>query len=115
MRCKKMGLKLILCLKLAVAEREVIQRLSGRWTHPASGRVYHTLYNPPKEAGKDDVTHEPLIQRVDDQEETVQQRLNVYHQQTEPLIAYYKNFSSQKEVKVKSAALCACRWQQSCW
>jgi adenylate kinase len=87
------GVVLTAVIEIAVAEEEVIKRLSGRWTDPGSGRVYHSLYNPPRVAGKDDVTGEALVQRLDDREETVRQRLSVYHQQTEPLIAYYKNYS----------------------
>ncbi|HSW71645.1 MAG TPA: adenylate kinase, partial [Gammaproteobacteria bacterium] len=71
-------------IEIAVDEEEIIKRLSGRWTHPASGRAYHLLYNPPTIPGKDDLSGEPLIQRPDDQEETVRKRLQVYHQQTEP-------------------------------
>jgi adenylate kinase len=65
--------------------------MSGRWVHEASGRVYHILNNPPKQAGLDDVTGEQLIQRVDDKEETVRKRLQVYHEQTKPLAAHYEN------------------------
>lgn len=83
-------------VEIAVDEDEVIKRLSGRWSHTASGRVYHMLYNPPKTAGKDDITGESLVQRIDDHEETVRERLSVYHRQTEPLIIYYKNYSSHK-------------------
>jgi adenylate kinase len=78
-------------IEIAVPEAEVIKRLSGRRTHEASGRVYHCLYNPPKVDGLDDITGEPLIQRIDDHEDTVRNRLAVYHKQTEPLINYYKN------------------------
>lgn len=78
-------------IEIAVPEEEVIKRLSGRRTHPASGRVYHNLYNPPKVEGIDDITGEPLVQRDDDHEETVRKRLAVYHNQTEPLIHYYKH------------------------
>jgi len=86
-------------IEIAVDEEEVIKRLSGRWTHPVSGRTYHTLYNSPVTSGKDDLTGEPLVQRPDDQEETVRQRLKVYHQQTEPLIAYYKKEAQEKNQK----------------
>ncbi len=82
-------------IEIAVDQEEVIRRLSGRWTHPASGRAYHTVYNPPAQTGLDDLTGEPLIQRPDDQEETVRQRLEVYHRQTEPLIAYYQAYSQE--------------------
>lgn len=90
------GIVIDYVVEIAVDEVEIIKRLSGRWVHPASGRVYHTLYNPPTKPGIDDTTGEPLTQRPDDQEETVRQRLSVYHRQTEPLITYYKNYSSEK-------------------
>jgi adenylate kinase len=82
-------------IQIKVPDEELIQRLSGRRTHPASGRVYHVLFNPPKIEGKDDITGEPLIQRVDDSEETIKNRLAVYHKQTEPLVNYYKEKSDQ--------------------
>jgi len=90
------GIDIDFVIEIAVDEEEVIKRLSGRWMHPASGRVYHTVYNPPATPGKDDVSGEALIQRPDDQEETVRQRLNVYRRQTEPLINYYQNYSEEK-------------------
>ena len=68
--------------------------MSGRRLHLASGRTYHVVFNPPKEEGKDDQTGEALIQRDDDQEDTVRARLNVYHEQTEPLIAYYTDYAN---------------------
>jgi adenylate kinase len=75
-----------------VPDEEIIKRMSGRRVHLASGRTYHLIFNPPKEPGKDDKTGEPLIQRDDDKEETVRKRLDVYHAQTEPLVAYYKDW-----------------------
>ncbi|MBT8116549.1 MAG: nucleoside monophosphate kinase, partial [Gammaproteobacteria bacterium] len=72
---------------------EIIRRMSGRRVHLASGRTYHVVFNPPKEVGKDDETGEPLIQRDDDQEATVRERLSVYHEQTEPLIDYYSKWA----------------------
>ena len=77
-----------------VPEEEVVRRLSGRRTHPASGRTYHVLYHPPLRADHDDVTGEPLIQRPDDSEETVRNRLHVYQTQTSPLRDYYRHFKS---------------------
>jgi adenylate kinase len=71
--------------------------MGGRRVHLASGRTYHIIFNPPKEEGKDDVSGEPLIQRDDDQEETVRKRLDVYHAQTEPLIDYYKDWEKSGE------------------
>jgi adenylate kinase len=78
----------------------LIDRLTGRWTHLASGRVYHERYAPPKVAGIDDVTGEPLVQRPDDREETIRKRLAVYQEQTEPLIAYYDDPSDPRLVTV---------------
>ncbi|MCX7945876.1 MAG: adenylate kinase [Hydrogenophilus sp.] len=72
-----------------VPDEEIVERMSGRWIHPGSGRSYHVKYNPPKKAGVDDVTGEPLVQRDDDREEVVRARLAAYHEQTKPLIAYY--------------------------
>jgi len=80
-------------IDIDVPEDEIIRRLTGRRVHPASGRIYHLSFQPPKVAGKDDVTGEPLIQRADDTEETVRKRLAVYQQQTSPLRDYYKKKS----------------------
>lgn len=85
-------------VEIDVEDDEIIKRLSGRRVHPESGRVYHVVYNPPKEDGKDDETGEPLIQRDDDTEETVRHRLDVYHSQTKVLVEYYKVFS-QEDIK----------------
>ena len=82
-----------------VPDEEIIKRLGGRRVHPESGRTYHIVFNPPKVEGKDDVTGEPLIQRDDDKEETVKKRLQVYHDQTEPLIGYYKNWKKSGDPK----------------
>jgi adenylate kinase len=84
-------------IEIYVNDAELIKRLSGRRIHPASGRIYHMLYSPPKIIDKDDITGEPLIQRADDQEETVRNRLRIYYQQTEPLIKYYKNAIKNEE------------------
>ena len=81
-------------LEIDVQDDEIVKRLSGRRVHLDSGRVYHILYNPPKNEGFDDVSGEELIQREDDQEETVRNRLKVYHQQTKPLVEYYTQLSS---------------------
>lgn len=83
-------------VEIRVPDADLIQRLSGRRVHPASGRVYHTEYNPPKVPGIDDVTGEPLVQRPDDHEETIRKRLTVYHQQTEPLVNYYINQAKEE-------------------
>ncbi len=77
-------------LEIHVADNEIVSRLSGRRVHEGSGRVYHIEHNPPKSEGVDDVSGEALIQRVDDSEETVRNRLNIYHEQTEPLVAFYE-------------------------
>ena len=77
-------------IEIDVADVEIIQRMSGRRVHPGSGRTYHLTFNAPKQAGKDDVTGEELVQRADDQEDTVRQRLSVYHEQTAPLVDFYK-------------------------
>ena len=77
-------------IEIDVADVEIIQRMSGRRVHPGSGRTYHLTFNAPKQAGKDDVTGEDLVQRADDQEDTVRQRLSVYHEQTAPLVDFYK-------------------------
>jgi len=85
------GIHLDYVIEIGVPDAELIKRLSGRRIHPASGRIYHNLYSPPRVLDQDDVTGEPLIQRPDDQEDTIRNRLVVYHKQTEPLINYYKN------------------------
>ncbi len=80
-------------LEIAVDDEEIIRRATGRRVHPGSGRTYHVLYAPPKTAGVDDVTGEPLIQRDDDKEETVRNRLDVYRRQTRPLVDYYQQWA----------------------
>lgn len=80
-------------LEIDVPEDNIIERMSGRRTHPASGRSYHIKFNPPKTPGIDDVTGEPLVQRDDDKEETVKKRLEVYEAQTKPLIEYYNGWA----------------------
>ncbi len=92
---KEAGVKLDHVLEIAVEDEEIVKRLAGRRVHPGSGRVYHVEYNPPKETGKDDVTGEPLIQRDDDRESTVRNRLAVYHEQTAPLVDYYQAWAEQ--------------------
>jgi adenylate kinase len=81
-------------LEIDVPDSAIIERISGRWVHPGSGRTYNLKFNPPKVAGKDDVTGEDLIQRVDDQEDTVRKRLQVYHAQTRPLVDYYSQWAA---------------------
>lgn len=82
-------------IDIDVAEDEVVKRLSGRRIHPASGRTYHVIFQPPKVADKDDVTGEPLIQRPDDSEETIRRRLSVYNDQTKPLRSFYQHFKAK--------------------
>lgn len=84
-----MGVAIDYVIEIAVDDQEIVNRMSGRRVHPASGRTYHIEFNPPKVAGKDDLTGEPLVQRNDDSEVTVRKRLAVYHEQTEPLVDYY--------------------------
>ncbi|KTD63956.1 adenylate kinase [Legionella spiritensis] len=84
-------------IEIAVPDDEIITRISGRRVHLPSGRVYHVSFNPPKQDGLDDITQEPLVLRDDDREETVRERLAVYHQQTEPLIDYYRQWAAGKD------------------
>ena len=90
-----MGVELDYVIEIAVEDEEIIKRMSGRRVHPASGRSYHVVFNPPKQEGLDDLTGEPLIQRDDDKEETVRKRLDVYHQQTKPLVGFYSAAGQQ--------------------
>ena len=90
---KAAGVKLDFVLEIDVPFAAIIERMSGRRSHVASGRTYHLSYNPPKVAGVDDVTGEPLIQRDDDKEETVRKRLDVYSAQTRPLVDYYSQWA----------------------
>ena len=92
---KANGVPVDAVVEIDVDDNEIIKRMSGRRVHMDSGRTYHVTFNPPKEAGKDDETGEPLIQRDDDQEDTVRERLNVYHDQTEPLINYYSGWADK--------------------
>ena len=89
------GVKLDFVLEIDVPDEEIVARMSGRWVHLASGRTYHVKFNPPKAPGKDDATGEALIQRDDDKAETVRKRLEVYHAQTEPLVAYYGKWAGE--------------------
>jgi len=90
---KDSGVKIDYVLEIDVPDEMIVERMSGRRSHPASGRVYHVKFNPPKVEGKDDVTGEPLVQRDDDTEETVKKRLAVYHNQTEVLLGYYNKWA----------------------
>lgn len=88
------GIDIDAVVELQVPDEKIVKRMSGRRVHLASGRTYHIVYNPPKVEGKDDVTGEDLVIRPDDQEDTVRARLKVYHEQTEPLVAFYKELSA---------------------
>ena len=90
---KAAGVNLDYVLEIDVPFEAIVERMSGRRSHPASGRIYHVKFNPPKTAGIDDLTGEPLIQRDDDKEETVKKRLEVYAAQTRPLVAYYSSWA----------------------
>jgi adenylate kinase len=90
---KAAGVKLDYVLEIDVPPEAIVERMTGRRSHPASGRTYHVKFNPPKVEGKDDVTGEPLVQREDDKEETVKKRLEVYAAQTRPLVDYYANWA----------------------
>ena len=92
---KAAGVKLDYVLEIDVPFDAIIERMSGRRSHPASGRTYHVKFNPPKVEGVDDVTGEPLVQRDDDKEETVKKRLDVYSNQTRPLVDYYSGWAKQ--------------------
>ncbi len=100
---KQAGVNIDYVVEIDVADDEIIKRMSGRRVHAASGRTYHVVFNPPKVAGKDDVTGEDLVQRPDDVEETVKKRLSVYHEQTKPLVNYY---SSWEKSGVANAPKC---------
>jgi adenylate kinase len=91
---KTAGVPIDYVLEIDVPDGAIVERMAGRRVHVASGRTYHVRFNPPKVAGKDDVTGEDLIQRDDDREETVQKRLAVYHAQTKPLVAYYAKWAA---------------------
>jgi adenylate kinase len=103
---KNAGVPIDYVVEIDVPDSAIIERMSGRRSHPASGRTYHVKFNPPKVAGKDDVTGEDLVQRPDDAAETVMKRLEVYHSQTKPLVDYYVTWSKNglagapKHVKV---------------
>jgi adenylate kinase len=93
------GIPIDYVVEIDVADSEIIKRMSGRRVHPASGRTYHIVFNPPKVEGKDDVTSDDLVQRPDDAEETVIKRLNVYHDQTKPLVEYYTAWAESGDAK----------------
>jgi len=96
---KNAGIQIDYVVEIEVADKEIVKRMSGRRVHLASGRTYHVLYNPPKVEGKDDITGEELVQRPDDVEDTVIKRLNVYHDQTKPLVDYYTAWAKSGDPK----------------
>ena len=89
------GVEIDHVIEIAVEDEEIVKRMSGRRVHSQSGRTYHVIYNPPKVEGKDDVTGEDLVQRADDNEETVRHRLGVYHDQTAPLVDFYQKIEGE--------------------
>jgi len=99
---KHMGIAIDHVIEFVVDDEEIVQRMSGRRVHPGSGRTYHIVFNPPREADKDDVTGEALIQREDDSEETVRRRLAIYHEQTKPLVGYYQEAAQAGAVRFAS-------------
>jgi adenylate kinase len=94
-------------IEIDVPDAEIIERLSGRRVHPASGRVYHVKYNPPKVAGKDDATGEDLVQRDDDKEDTIKKRLAIYHTQTKQLVDFYQKLAANGSAKAPRSACVA--------
>ena len=96
---EKAGIALDHVVEIQADEAEIIRRLSGRRVHPGSGRTYHTVYQPPQQEGIDDETGEALVQRDDDQEETVRERLRVYQEQTAPLVSFYQNVAATTSVR----------------
>ena len=96
---KSAGIKLDHVIEIAVDDEEIVKRISGRRIHPGSGRVYHVHSHPPKKEGIDDETGDPLVLRDDDQEEIIRKRLDIYHEQTEPLIGYYQTWSTEDDAQ----------------
>ncbi len=96
---KDAGIDIDYVVEIEVPDVDIIDRMAGRRVHLTSGRTYHVTFNPPKQAGKDDVTGEDLVQRQDDQEDTVRKRLQVYHEQTSPLVEFYSAWSKSGEVR----------------
>ena len=96
---EKAGIALDHVVEIQADEAEIIRRLSGRRVHPGSGRTYHTVYQPPQQEGIDDETGEALVQREDDQEETVRERLRIYQEQTAPLVSFYQNVAATTSVQ----------------
>lgn len=95
------GIEIDHVIEISVDDEEIVSRLSGRRVHPGSGRIYHVIHNPPKQEGVDDETGEALVQRDDDLEETVRKRLEVYRQQTQPLVDFYRNLDGPEYHRVE--------------
>ncbi|MGI2260029.1 adenylate kinase [Shewanella sp. GXUN23E] len=93
------GINIDHVVEIDVPDEEIVKRMSGRRVHPGSGRTYHVVFNPPKVEGKDDVTGEDLVIRPDDEESTVRKRLDIYHEQTKPLVNYYGNMAAEGNTK----------------
>ena len=96
---RSVGIDIDFVLNIDVSDEEILRRMSGRFVHPASGRSYHVVFNPPRVAGKDDVTGDALVQRDDDKEETVKKRITTYHAQTKPLVEYYSRWSQSGDAR----------------
>ncbi len=96
---REAGINIDFIIEIEVGDGEILRRMSGRRVHPASGRTYHVEFNPPRVPGKDDVTGEPLVQRADDNEATVMQRIATYHDLTKPLIAYYMKWRESGDLR----------------
>ena len=96
---RRVGIDIDFVLNIDVSDEEILRRMSGRFVHPASGRSYHVVFNPPRVAGKDDVTGDALVQRDDDKEETVKKRITTYHAQTKPLVEYYSRWSQSGDAR----------------
>jgi adenylate kinase len=92
---REAGIDIDFVIEIEVGDQEILRRMSGRRVHPPSGRTYHVEFNPPKVPGKDDLTGEDLVQRADDEEETVKKRIATYHSQTKPLIDYYIKWAAR--------------------
>ncbi|MCF1430149.1 MAG: adenylate kinase [Shewanella sp.] len=93
------GINIDHVVEIDVPDEEIVRRMSGRRVHPGSGRTYHVVFNPPKVEGKDDITGEDLVIRPDDQESTVRKRLDIYHEQTKPLVDYYSKMAAEGNTK----------------
>jgi len=96
---RRVGIDIDFVLNIDVSDEEILRRMSGRFVHPASGRSYHVVFNPPRVAGKDDVTGDALVQRDDDREETVKKRITTYHAQTKPLVEYYSRWAQSGDAR----------------